>query len=530
MWTSIVAGAALRFCEALLQASPTILVGVFVAGILRCFVGPESTYRLFGCNTKRGLLQAWAIGMLLPVCSLGVLPVIREMKRTRLSGGTILAFALAAPLFNPLSLLYGLTLSKPITILAFALCSLIVVTLVGALWDRFFPVTDRGGIEVDRLPTGLKRTASVAIFCARELTGPSALYILAGLSGVIALTIILPQGCLQRAMSHSDPSAPLVMSAIAVPAYATPMLAMGQLGTMFQHGNSVGAAFVLLAFGAGMNLGTVAWMWRCFGLRKSLAWIGLLLTVVLALSYGIEAPLFPPDAEQADHTHAFDVYCRPYPAGTVVPPSTIVAKLRENARLDEIGSLGALLVIVLAGVGLRLADGRGRIQAWLERTDPIGSKRSIYNRDVPGWAIGGCILLGLVAISVVGCYAYYPPPSEVFEEMRIAKAEALGAAITGRRAHAEQWIAIWDDWTRKLQVGTYLRAGDLSDYRRMKAYVLREKLELLEHGIAEADKETVRHLAADVNRAYLRLRRAYDDELLPPAFRSPSPGVVSSKE
>ena len=124
-------GAALRVGEPLLQASPTILVGFFIAGIIRRFLGYELTYRLFGGNSRRGLLQAWLIGMALPICSLGAIPVIRELRRTGLPGGTILAFALAGPLFNPLSLLYGLTLSEPRTILGFALCSLVVVTRGG---------------------------------------------------------------------------------------------------------------------------------------------------------------------------------------------------------------------------------------------------------------------------------------------------------------------------------------------------------------------------------------------------------------
>ena len=47
--------------------------------------------------------------MLMPVCSLGVIPIAREMRRSDLRGGD-LAFAMTAPLFNPLSMLYGLTL------------------------------------------------------------------------------------------------------------------------------------------------------------------------------------------------------------------------------------------------------------------------------------------------------------------------------------------------------------------------------------------------------------------------------------
>ena len=107
-----------------------------MAAIFRRLLGHEGTRRLFGCGTWRELPQAWFIGMLLPICSLGVIPVAREMRRARISGGAILAFAMTAPLFNPLSLLYGLTLSEPSVILAFAFCTMVVVTAVGALWNR----------------------------------------------------------------------------------------------------------------------------------------------------------------------------------------------------------------------------------------------------------------------------------------------------------------------------------------------------------------------------------------------------------
>ncbi len=514
MWETLFWGAGLRFSEALLQAAPTILVGLLVAAIVRRFLGYKLTFDLFGGNSRRGLFQAWLIGMLLPICSLGAIPVIRELRRAGLAGGTIMAFALAAPLFNPLSLLYGLTLSEPRTIIAFAFCSLIVVTIVGLVWDRLHPQTSQAEPPPPPVPYGLKRMLSLVVFAAREITGASLVYLLAGLSGVVLLAVILPHGSLSSSMSHENLWAPLVMTAVALPAYATPLLAMSQLGMMFQHGNSIGAAFVLLAFGAGMNFGTIAWMWRTYGLRPSLTWVLLLLVVVVGLSYGVERPLYPADAPAADHTHAFDVYCRPFAATTPDPFHEALTKLRQNLGLHEVVAACALATLMVIGVTLRTCDRRGRVEAWLERVPPAAESRAGgFDFVVPGWAVGGCIAVGIVAFSVVGCFAFYPPPSEVFEEMRIAKAEALSAATSGEREQAEHWLAICDDWTRKLQVGVYLRKGGLSDYHRMKAHVLREKLELLEHEVAERDADAIRHLNADIDRAYGRLRRAYEQEL-----------------
>ena len=50
MSRSIFWGAVLRVSQAFMQAAPTILVGLFVAGIFRRLLGHEGTRRLFGCR------------------------------------------------------------------------------------------------------------------------------------------------------------------------------------------------------------------------------------------------------------------------------------------------------------------------------------------------------------------------------------------------------------------------------------------------------------------------------------------------
>ncbi|MEE3075111.1 MAG: permease, partial [Planctomycetota bacterium] len=130
------AGGLERLIEVAFQAAPTILVGLVVSGVIRYLIGYEQMRRWFGGNLFMSLVKGWIIGMLLPVCSLGVLPVIREFQKAGIRGGTTLAFGLTAPLFNPISVLYGLTLSDPFTLFVFCMGSLTVVTALGIVWDR----------------------------------------------------------------------------------------------------------------------------------------------------------------------------------------------------------------------------------------------------------------------------------------------------------------------------------------------------------------------------------------------------------
>jgi hypothetical protein len=297
---------------------------------------------------------------------------------------------------------------------------------------------------------------------------------------------------------------------VAIPAYATPLTAMSQLGSMFQHANSVGAAFVLLTLGAGINLGLIAWVFRNYGPARGLSWIAILLAVVIALAYAVENPLYPSEIEPPGHTHAFDIYCRPNLGGSKDLPQMVFAKIKEDVQPFERVGLTVLALLVATGLALKGLDRRWRVEDWLERRrDPIDRPASRLDVTVPGPVLGGIALAGLVALSLVGCYAYYPAPREVFEEMKILRGEVLTAALSGNQGHAKHFIPIWDDWTRRLQVGVFLREMSLTPYRRMKAKIFRDRLEFLKHAVEEGDKDEIREYVSLADQAYQRMRRAY---------------------
>ncbi len=515
-------GFILRIVQSALQAAPFILTGLCITGILHRLLGRAHTRRLFGSNSLSSLAQSWFLGMLLPGCSLGTIPIVRQLRVSAISVGTIFAFALSSPLFDPLSLLYGLTLSKPLTILAFALCSLVVVTVSGSIFDSMFPLTEVESPEPPPTPYGIRRLLAVLVVMAREIVGVTGVYILVGLLGTGLLTLALPAGSLQRAMGHDNPYSPLMMTGIAIPAYATPMMAMSQLGSMFQHGNSVGAAFILLVFGAGMNLGLLAWMTINYGPKKAAVWVGIMLAVVVGLSYGIERPLYPTDIEPADHTHAFDAYCQPFRADTRFPggyPAEIWRRIKLETQPHEIAGAAALCGLLLLGFGLKKLDRYWVIESWLNAPPKAvaAAPRGKWDVVVPGPVLAGVALLTIVAGSIVGCFAYYPSPQETLEELSIAKTEALQAALSGNSQHALHWIPICEGWNRRLEVGTYLRYWKLSDYHRAKARVFRDHLEELEHMVENKDPvDDVRKQVAATSASFGRLSKAFREELVEP--------------
>lgn len=484
-----------RMFQALVMSAPTLLVGLFIAGVLRYYLGAADTRRLFGGESIRSLPQSWLIGMLLPVCSIGVLPILAELYRAKVRPGAMTAFALSAPLFNPLSLLYGLTLSRPIVIICFALASLVLVTVLGMIWDRFSSRSvESDGAVADRESSdvaghdheqqsgeglriiGLRRMLALAVFAARDLVGDTGRLMLIAAAGLGILGALLPYAALQSSFEMHDHWAPARMTFLAIPVYATPMTAMSQLGMMFVHSNSPGAALSLLLLGAGMNLATLVWFVGRYGRRAISIWFISLVTIVLLAAYAIDRPLILPGAEPAGHTHAFDNYATPFAPQTALSVEAIWAAAMRPFQLFEMIGFGMLALVAATGLAFRkfgIDESRFR--------SAQAAELASYDRLVPPSVLGGTLLVGLIAVSVVGCFAYYPPAKVCLEEISVARGEAYSAARTGNVDQALHWVEQIEDWSRRLEVGTFLRRGEVRPYQRMQGYLLRKKLELLEH-------------------------------------------------
>ncbi len=501
------AGAGLRLSQVIIYSSLWIVSGCVIAAIFRRMLGSEKTRQIFGNGTRWGLAAGWLIGMLLPVCSLGVIPIVRELNRAGVNRGTIVAFGLTAPLFNPMSVLYGLTLSDPIAILSFSLCALVIVSLLGFLWDRWLRTEDQTPPADEALPVpGIKRTLAVFFTACRELTGPTLIYISIGIFGSVLMAVLLPKGFLTDQVERDNLFAPITMAVMAAPIYSTPLLAMSQIGGMFQHGNSIGAAFSLLILGAGANLGLIAWFGVTYGFRRVVVFCALLITTTVALAYAIDKPLYPKGVEPAGHSHAFDVYTHPF-----LPQSTGLYAIAQKKTADfytanEVGATYIMLGMIFVGLLLTFICKRIDFNSWFLKKPETNNSIDII---LPGWLLGVVSVVALIAASVAGCYLYYPAPKELLADLIIFNSEAVMTAKQEDWEAAEKWISYSDDLSRRLEVGVFLRNGKIDEFKTTKAKLYRQKLDDLRMAVETRNENTVVDKAMEVQNAYRRLSKAF---------------------
>ncbi len=104
----------LKTWETLVEMSPFLLFGFLVAGILYVFIRPELVERHLG---GRGILQvvkASLLGVPLPLCSCGVIPVSASLRRHGAGRGATTSFLISTPQTGVDSIMVTLSLLGPV--------------------------------------------------------------------------------------------------------------------------------------------------------------------------------------------------------------------------------------------------------------------------------------------------------------------------------------------------------------------------------------------------------------------------------
>lgn len=92
------------FLSIFIEGIPFILIGVLVSGLIHIYVNEETVWRWVPKNPFLSIPFASCLGLLLPVCECGVVPVTKRLIQKGLPSYIAFTFLLAAPVINPVTI------------------------------------------------------------------------------------------------------------------------------------------------------------------------------------------------------------------------------------------------------------------------------------------------------------------------------------------------------------------------------------------------------------------------------------------
>ncbi len=292
----------------LARMAPYLLLGIVVAGAMHVLLPVGFVARQLGGTGLGSVFKAATLGVPLPLCSCGVVPVAASLKKSGASPGAVVSFLVTTPTSGVDSILatYSL-LGGPIAV-ARVIASFLIGLVAGiatALGLRGKSIPDESGEAAPENSTGGNPFVRGSVYAFGELLGGIARPLVIGclLGGVIAY--VLPPDVLGEYIGQGILSY-LVMLAVGIPLYVCASGSIPLAAALLAKGISPGAALIFLIAGPATNAATITVISGMLGKRT--LFIYLCVLILGALGSGAATDLvftsFPSLVPGMMHGHA----------------------------------------------------------------------------------------------------------------------------------------------------------------------------------------------------------------------------------
>jgi len=291
---------ALRLLDLALQTAPALLlayaIGGFISGEL-----PDSWLRWLGRGgAGRQALRGMLVGLPLPICSCGVLPLYQSLIRRGVPLAAATAFLIATPevgltaLFVSVPLLgWEMTLLR---VAAAAALAVVVAYLLARWLTARAPVVAANGCgaccaHAEAPPKSGSRLQRALKSGFVDLVDGTAAWIIAGLA---LAAFVMPHAEAVLWARLPDVLEVLVFALVGMPLYICAAAATPLIAVLIAAGVSPGAAIAFLLTGPATNIATFGVLGQLHGRRHALAFavIAAAGAIALGLLINLAAPTF----------------------------------------------------------------------------------------------------------------------------------------------------------------------------------------------------------------------------------------------
>ena len=280
------------FWSLLLQSAPALVFGYLAVGLSQAFLPSDWARRLTGKTAAGQALRGMAIGLPLPVCSCGVVPLYRDLIAKGAPMAAAIAFLVATPELEIAAILLSwqllgpdIAIARVVTAAALAFLVALVVHRVARTRVRPPPVPGGSSITPQRSVGGVLRAGFVS---AVDDTGS---WIVAGLGLAAILTPYLDPALVASLPAGLDVP---VAALIGMPLYVCASGSTPLAAVLVLQGVSPGAAIAFLLTGPATNITTYGILSSLHGRTVAIAFAASMLALAIGMGWAVNGLLASP--------------------------------------------------------------------------------------------------------------------------------------------------------------------------------------------------------------------------------------------
>lgn len=280
------------FWNVLMMMAPWLIIGFLLAGIVGVLMPREWAENAMGkAKGWKGVLNAVLIGVPLPICSCGVLPLTQALRKSGASKGAAAGFLISTPQTGIDSILATYSLLGPF----FAIMRPIAAFLTGIVGGGIVNLMTKNDVEVltqsnggtekkghcccccchgkeahkeEKKPNFIVASLKKSWELFREVVKP----LFVGLIIAAVVTAFVPENFFATTFGGNDYLAMPAMILIGFPMYVCSTASIPIAASMIAKGLTPGAAFVFLMVGPAINAASLTTVAQMIGKKAAVAY------------------------------------------------------------------------------------------------------------------------------------------------------------------------------------------------------------------------------------------------------------------
>ncbi len=267
--------------------APYLLFGFLMAGILSVLISKDYVRKHLGGHGWLGSFKAALIGVPMPICSCGVIPLAASLRKHGASRGATASFLASTPQTGIDSLLITYALLGWIFAVFRALVAFIsgllcgtAVSLVSSKADKLADDAENNGSQEKQSNTIVRMLSYGFITLPGNIS--RAVFLGIVVSGVISG--LIPADFFSDQLGDS-PFTMLLMLIIGIPLYVCSSASVPIALAFIKAGISPGAALVFLITGPATNAATLTTLWKIIGKKQLTVFLITLSLCALAAGF-----------------------------------------------------------------------------------------------------------------------------------------------------------------------------------------------------------------------------------------------------
>ena len=281
----------------LLEMSPYLLLGFFIAGVLNLIIPKEKIYKHLSGNKLSSIIKASLFGVPLPLCSCGVIPVAAYLRKEGAGKGSTVSFLSSTPTTGVDSILATYSLLGPL----FAVIRPVAAFFAGILSGSFAGVLEKKqnnekimfsegnscimcDIEESHSHNFFEKIKYIFQYGFIELIDDAGKWILIGVIAGGIIGFLIPADFIEQYLSNPWLAYP-IMLLISIPMYICATGSIPIAAALIIKGMTPGAGLIFLIAGPATNTATLAFVSGKLG--KRILFIYLFSITIAALLFGL---------------------------------------------------------------------------------------------------------------------------------------------------------------------------------------------------------------------------------------------------